>query len=147
MRHMTVVQARTSWLRSRLVRCSRADRLPCHPARRSLVTESARTRIAAPPPLRTQARAALERARARAVASGALPEAATADDAPTVEIERPADPRHGDLASNLAMKLARSCRMAPLAIAGAVAAELEREIADDPKATPLAAVEVAPPGF
>jgi arginyl-tRNA synthetase len=111
------------------------------------LTESARTRIAAPPPLRTQARAALEHARARAVASGALPEAATAGDAPAVEIERPADPRHGDLASNLAMKLARACRMAPLAIAGAVAAELEREIADDPKATPLAAVEVAPPGF
>ena len=64
-----------------------------------------------------------------------------------VEIERPADPRHGDFASNLAMKLARTCRMAPLAIAGAVAAELEREIADDPKGTPLAAVEVAPPGF
>jgi len=81
------------------------------------------------------------------VASGALPAAATADDAPMVEIERPADPRHGDFASNLAMKLARTCRMAPLAIAGAVAAELEREIADDPKGTPLAAVEVAPPGF
>jgi arginyl-tRNA synthetase len=89
----------------------------------------------------------MERARARAVASGALPEVATADDAPTVEIERPADPRHGDFASNLAMKLARACRMAPLAIAGAVAAELEREIADDPKATPLAGVNVAPPGF
>ena len=70
-----------------------------------------------------------------------------ADDAPTVEIERPADPRRGDFASNLAMKLARACRMAPLAIAGAVAAELEREIADDQEATPLAAVEVAPPGF
>ena len=111
------------------------------------MTESARIRMAAAPPLRTQARAAVERARARAVASGALPEAAAADDAPSVEIERPADPRHGDLASNVAMKLARACRMAPLAIAAAVAAELEREIADDPAATPLAAVEVAPPGF
>ena len=37
--------------------------------------------------------------------------------------------------------------MAPLAIATAIAAELEREIADDPRSTPLAGVEVAPPGF
>ena len=111
------------------------------------MTESARTRIAPPTPLRTQARAALNRALGRAVASGALPEAATAADAPALEIERPGDPRFGDLASNLAMKLARPCRMAPLAIANAVAAEVEREIAEDPRSTPLAGVEVAPPGF
>ena len=52
------------------------------------VTESARTRVAPSSPLRTQARAALERALTRAVASGALPEAADAADAPAVEIER-----------------------------------------------------------
>jgi arginyl-tRNA synthetase len=108
------------------------------------LSQSARTSTA---PLRSQARAALDRARTRAVASGALPEAAVAEDAPAIEIERPNDPRHGDLASNLAMKLARACRMAPLTIAGAIAAELEHEIADDPAATPLAGVEVAPPGF
>ena len=108
------------------------------------MTESARTRIA---PLRTQARAALERARGSAVASGALPEAAAAPEAPPIEIERPADPRFGDLSSNLAMKMARPCRMAPLAIANAIAAELEREIAKDPRSTPLARAEVAPPGF
>ena len=68
-------------------------------------------------------------------------------DAPAVEIERPADPRHGDLASNLAMKLARPCRMAPLAIATALKEELDREIETDSAATPLAAVDVAPPGF
>jgi arginyl-tRNA synthetase len=109
--------------------------------------ESTRTPIAALAPLRTQARAALERARTRAVASGSLPDAATGADAPPIEIERPADPRYGDLASNLAMKLARPCRMAPLAIANAIAAELEREIDDDPGSTPLAGAEVAPPGF
>jgi arginyl-tRNA synthetase len=111
------------------------------------LNEPTPTSTASLAPLRTQVRDALERARARAVTSGALPEAAATDDAPSVEIERPADPRHGDFASNLAMKLARACRMAPLAIAGAVAAELEREIAGDATATPLAAVEVAPPGF
>ena len=45
-------------------------------------------------------------------------------DPPPVEIERPADPEHGDFASNLALKLARPYRMAPLAIANALAAEL-----------------------
>jgi arginyl-tRNA synthetase len=81
------------------------------------------------------------------VASGALPEAADAADAPAVEIERPADSRHGDLASNLAMKLARACRMPPLAIANAIAVELQREIAADAAITPLAGVDLAPPGF
>jgi arginyl-tRNA synthetase len=81
------------------------------------------------------------------VASGALPEAAVGEDAPPVEVERPADPRHGDLASNLAMKLARPCRMAPLAIASALKEELDREIETDAAATPIAAVDVAPPGF
>ena len=111
------------------------------------MAETTRTSIAAQPPLRTQARAAVERARDRAVESGALPAAARGDDAPAVEIERPADPRHGDLASNLAMKLARPCRMAPLAIASALKEELDREIETDATATPLAAVDVAPPGF
>jgi len=111
------------------------------------VTESARTRVAPASPLRTQARAALKRARDRAVASGSLPDVAGAPEAPAIEIERPADARFGDLASNVALKLARTCRMAPLAIAGAIVAELEREIADDPRSSPLAAVEVAPPGF
>ena len=111
------------------------------------MAEPTRASIAAPLPLRTQARAALERARDRAVASGALPDAAMGTDAPAVEIERPADPRHGDLASNLAMKLARPCRMAPLAIATALKEQLDREIETDSAATPLAAVDVAPPGF
>jgi arginyl-tRNA synthetase len=111
------------------------------------LTDHASTVTSAPQPLRTQARAALDRARRRAVAAGDLPAAAAADDAPAVEIERPADVRHGDLASNLAMKLARTCRMPPLAIAAALATQLEREIAEAPAATPFANVEVAPPGF
>ena len=45
------------------------------------------------------------------------------------------------------MKLARPCRMAPLAIAAALKAELEREADTDAAATPIATVDVAPPGF
>jgi arginyl-tRNA synthetase len=97
--------------------------------------------------VRSQVRGAVERALVRAVESGDLPSQATGDESPAVEIERPADQRHGDLASNLAMKLARVCRMAPMAIAGALRTALEAEIAAQPGATPVADVDVAPPGF
>ena len=98
-------------------------------------------------PSRTRARAAVERAWARAVASGALPSAPTdaGVELPPVEIERPAKPEHGDLATSLAMKLARPYRMAPLRIAEVVAAELAME-AGAP-GSPIASVTVAPPGF
>ena len=99
-------------------------------------------------PVRTQVRDAVERAWQRAVATGALPAAdAAGDPLPPVEIERPAKPEHGDLASNLAMKLARPYRRAPLDIARAVAAELATEAADPSAASPIASAEVAPPGF
>jgi arginyl-tRNA synthetase len=97
--------------------------------------------------IRAAVRAAVERAWDRAVAGGTLP--AMPEDAtrPTVEVERPADPVHGDFASNLAMRLARPYRMAPLAIAEALATELRAETADDPASTPILAAEVAAPGF
>jgi arginyl-tRNA synthetase len=76
------------------------------------------------------------------VAAGALPAAAEGIPLPAVEIERPAKPEHGDFATNLAMKLARPYRRAPLAIAETLAAELRRD-GDGP----IASVEVAPPGF
>ena len=66
---------------------------------------------------------------------------------PAIEIERPADAVHGDFASNLAMKLARPYRMAPLAIGAALAAEIVAEAEGDPAGTPVATAEVAPPGF
>ena len=95
-------------------------------------------------PIRGIVRAAVAGAWDRAVASGALP--AWPDDAvrPPVEVERPADPAHGDFASNLAMKLARPYRMPPLAIAAALAAELG---GGSDAASPIAAAEVAAPGF
>ncbi|MGZ8515560.1 MAG: arginine--tRNA ligase [Candidatus Limnocylindrales bacterium] len=98
-------------------------------------------------PVRTQVRSAVERAWRRAVEAGSLPALAADVARPAVEVERPADPSHGDFATNLAMRLARPYRMAPLAIAAALAEQLGRESADDPASTPVATVEMAPPGF
>jgi arginyl-tRNA synthetase len=100
-----------------------------------------------PPPLRSQARAAIERAWQAAIESGALPELSDDDTRPTVEVERPAKPEHGDLATNLAMKLARPYRRAPLELATLLAAKLVRDAAREDSGSPIEAVEVAPPGF
>jgi arginyl-tRNA synthetase len=102
------------------------------------------------PTLRRAAIDAIERALAAAILAGTLPggaEAGAAAGSADVEVQRPANPEHGDLATNLAMKLARPYRRAPLEIARAIAAELSREIAETPGATPIASVDVAPPGF
>jgi arginyl-tRNA synthetase len=96
-------------------------------------------------PLRQRARAAVAAAWERAVASGALPASPTGDQLPAVEVERPAHAEHGDLATSLAMKLARPYRMPPLQIAEAIAAELAAD-AGAPGSS-IAAVAVAPPGF
>ncbi len=98
-----------------------------------------------PAPLRTQVRDAVDRAWATATDSGALPDIPADDTRPTVEVEHPAKPEHGDLASNLALKLARPARKSPLEIATLLAAKLVRDGSDD--ASPVEAVEVAPPGF
>ena len=104
------------------------------------------TKIDAQPlPIRSRVRAAIEEAWQRAVASGALPASADGATLPMVEISRPANDEHGDLASNLALKLARPYRRAPLDIATALGAEIERGAADP--TSPIATVEVAPPGF
>ena len=82
---------------------------------------------------------------ANAVAAGVL-EAADAlgwgdpARAVAVEVERPADPRHGDYAANIALRLAKPLRRAPLEIAAAVAERV-------PRRDGIATVEVAPPGF
>jgi arginyl-tRNA synthetase len=57
-----------------------------------------------------------------------------------VELERPADPRHGDYATNVALQLAGQRRAPPRE----VAEELRERIAD---VDGIAAVEVAGPGF
>ncbi len=72
----------------------------------------------------------------RAEDAGDLPAVAV----PDVPLERPQRPEHGDYASSLALRLARSARMSPLEIAGIIAKHTEVEEA-------VASVDVAPPGF
>jgi len=116
----------------------------------ALHTRSACLEFARPvitPTIRSLVRGAVEASWARAIATGTLPELPADVGRPTVEVERPADPIHGDFASNLAMKVARPYRMAPLAIASALADALSREIERDPAGTPIAAADAAAPGF
>jgi arginyl-tRNA synthetase len=97
------------------------------------------------PPIRTQVRDAVARAWRQAIESGALP--ALDGELPTVDIERPAKAEFGDFAANLAMKLARPYRRAPLEIATSLAAAIGADANDPTVRSPIASVEVAPPGF
>ena len=92
--------------------------------------------------VRSRVGALVRNALDEAVASGALPTLG-ADEAPMVEVERPANPDHGDLATNLAMKLARPLRRPPMQIAEALATVLRKPAAGGA----FASVEVAAPGF
>ncbi|HEX2753922.1 MAG TPA: arginine--tRNA ligase [Candidatus Limnocylindrales bacterium] len=96
-------------------------------------------------PIRTQVREAVARAWQRAIEAEALP--IVEDGLPVVEIERPASPDHGDFAASLALKLARPYRRAPLDIARALADAIAADAADAASASPIASVDVAPPGF
>jgi arginyl-tRNA synthetase len=91
--------------------------------------------------LRDRARSAVAEAWRRATVAGALP-AMPVDAVIAVEIERPANPEHGDLATNLALRLARPLRMAPAAIAAALAGAMETS-----PGQPIAVASVAGPGF
>jgi len=112
-----------------------------------VVTATRPDATAAPQPLRTQVRAAVEQALARAVASGALPAVPDGEPAAEVEVARPAHPEHGDLATSIALKLARPYRRPPMAIATAIAAELTAEAQAKDSESPVATAEVAAPGF
>jgi arginyl-tRNA synthetase len=98
--------------------------------------------------LRSRVREAIEAAWVRARADLAPASAGVVPteplDAP-VTIERPADATRGDFASNIALRLAKPYRRAPLQIAGAIAAHVATTTTDP--ASPIASVEVAPPGF
>ena len=88
--------------------------------------------------LRSAVRDAVRRALNEAVRAGSLP--APADDRP-VDVQRPGNPEHGDYATNLALQLARPLRLAPSAIATAVAAALGRQ------GGVIGTAEAAGPGF
>ncbi len=82
-----------------------------------------------PPPdfttLRAAALEAVANGWAAAVREGGLPALPDGAGAPDVVIMRPANPEHGDMATNLAMQLARPLRMAPATIAEAIGAAIE----------------------
>jgi len=78
----------------------------------------------------------LTQAAAEAQSRGLLPPVAI----PEPGLERPQNPEHGDYASNLALKLARSARMNPLVIANVLVDCL-------PPVDFVARVNAAPPGF
>jgi arginyl-tRNA synthetase len=98
-----------------------------------------------PTTLRGAARQAVSAALTRAIESGALPDIPEARSV-AIEVNRPAKPEHGDLAANLALKLARPLRMAPPAIATALATAMA-ELRDNDPASPVQSAEVASPGF
>ncbi|OGN87144.1 MAG: arginine--tRNA ligase [Chloroflexi bacterium GWC2_73_18] len=98
-------------------------------------------------PIRTLVRGAVAAAWARAVTAGALPPLPEGTPTPGVEVERPADPAHGDFASNLALRLARPCRRPPLEIARALADALADGAPDASGRRLLGAAEAAAPGF
>ncbi len=89
--------------------------------------------------LRDDLRQAIADARDRAIADGVLviPDGTTL---PSIGLERPAKPEHGDWASNVAMQLAPVARAAPMRIAEAIAAAFGSQPS-------VLAVSVAPPGF
>ncbi len=89
--------------------------------------------------LRSEITRAIADARDRAGASGAL---AIPEDAslPPIGLERPANPEHGDWASNVAMQLAPVARAAPLRIAESLLEHFEPPPS-------VAEVVVAAPGF
>ncbi len=96
----------------------------------------------APATLRESTRSLVREALARAIDSGELPDSPEARSV-EVEVSRPANPEHGDLASNVALRLAKPMRMAPPKIAAALASQLalagERGL--------LASAEAAGAGF
>jgi arginyl-tRNA synthetase len=98
---------------------------------------------ASPEAIRSRVRAAVARAWADAVATGALPALENGVADPRIEIERPANAAFGDYATNLAMKLARPLRRSPLDIAEALATALRGEAG----AGLVASSEAARPGF
>jgi arginyl-tRNA synthetase len=95
--------------------------------------------------LRAEARHAVSAALERSIATGRLPDSPEARDV-AIEVSRPSSPEHGDLASNVALRLAKPLRMAPPAIAAILADAISEASAATPGGA-IASAEVAGPGF
>jgi len=87
--------------------------------------------------MKKQLKGLIEAALRKAVASGELALQAV----PDVTVEVPREQGHGDLATNVAMVLAREARKPPRAIASTIV-----EFLEDPGAT-IRETEIAGPGF
>jgi arginyl-tRNA synthetase len=96
-------------------------------------------------PLRDQVRAAIARAWDRGVGAGALPRDPDAG-VGAIAVDRPANPEHGDFATNLALRLAKPLNMPPPAIAATLAGALEEQRDTQPDSV-IASATVAGPGF
>ncbi|HEX2172055.1 MAG TPA: arginine--tRNA ligase, partial [Dehalococcoidia bacterium] len=83
-------------------------------------------------------RALLERALQRARVDGIVPPEATAP----ITLEHPANPEHGDFATNVALRLAKSARRSPLDLAGDLVRRMEEDRPDL-----VDRIAVARPGF
>ncbi len=64
---------------------------------------------------------------------------------PSIAIEPPRQPAHGDFSCNIGMLLAKPCRQSPLVIAELITSQLRSDPATD--AAGIAHIEVAAPGF
>ena len=95
--------------------------------------------------LRAGAREAVAAGLVKAIDAGSLPDVPESRDL-VLELSRPGNPEHGDLASNLGLRLAKPLRMAPLAIAGAVAEAMTTLLAEG-EGPAVASVEAVAPGF
>jgi arginyl-tRNA synthetase len=121
------------------------DEWPGHPAApRTMRSVTAPTRPMTMT-LRSLVRDELAAALADAALSGKLP-AAAGELGAAVDVERPGNPEHGDFATNIGLRLAKPLRMAPPAIAGALASVLIDRAARDATG-PIATATVAGPGF
>src|SRR4029079_14302856 len=98
-----------------------------------------------PPTVRDRVRETLAEALLKAADAAAWPALPDGFGAPSVEIDRPAKPEHGDLATNLALQLARPLARPPRDIAIAVVEALATNAADP--SSPIDSAEVAGPGF
>ncbi len=87
--------------------------------------------------LRSAAQVAVLDAYQRAVEAGALSATETPLTVNDIQVDRPANPEHGDLSTNLALRLAKPLRKSPVEIANALAAAL-------PSDGPMARAAVAP---
>lgn len=85
----------------------------------------------------TEIKGKLGKAIERAIADGKL----ALESTPEIHLEVPKDPTHGDYATNLALKLAKSLKRSPMEIAEAIVAQVDRS---DPFFEKVTAVQ---PGF